>query len=100
MRNTNLLLLTLFPILLWMGCNSEGSNAKIYLFDAGTADSPLATHYQTLTEKDTYSPEKGYGWTTAPAKAVFDENAKPMLPLYQDGVEINQTTGFQADLPT
>ncbi len=37
-------------------------SANVYLFDFGPEDSPCASGFTKVSEKDKYSSEKGYGW--------------------------------------
>jgi hypothetical protein len=84
------------------------------LFDMGTDDSPLAEGYIRITAETTYSPQLGYGWTTAghtsfttqtPEREqhwhvfrdiLYDRN---VTPFNRDGVEGGEVMNFQIDLP-
>jgi acetyl esterase/lipase len=41
----------------------------VFLFDMGTAESPVKNGFQKVVPADVYSKDKGYGFATAPGKA-------------------------------
>ena len=42
--------------------DSAFASDRVWRFDCGAPDSPVAVGYSRLTESDTYSEDKGYGW--------------------------------------
>jgi len=62
-----------------LGSNAFGQE-RVWRFDCGTADSPVATGYQRLTADDMYDGGKGYGW----------EGAEPIAHATQ-GIDLTGT---------
>ena len=82
-------------------------------FDCGTPGSPVADGYQRLTDSDSYSKEKGFGWegvdlTSAdfgksidfPSLGSFSPYVKENLnSLNTDGVTSTEDLVFRVDVP-
>ncbi|WP_144008847.1 tetratricopeptide repeat protein [Pedobacter africanus] len=70
-----------------------------YLYDMGTAGSPVEKGYTGVQPATIYSKERGYGWINKP-EAAFDTLAgKWNNDLNRDGVLAKDSLIFRADLP-
>jgi len=101
-----------------LGLSAFGEE-RVWRFDCGTADSPVAAGYQRLTADDMYDAGRGYGWEgAAPGSAVFGESPVPegggslgrpgslrkylqenFTDLSTDGVVSEEDLVFRIDVP-
>src|SRR5438105_3974591 len=71
------------------------TGATSFLFDFGTAVSPVAPGAIAVVPKTLYGPALGYGWATSPAGATDRGTSDPLTRDFNYGT----ANTFQVDLP-
>ena len=92
--------------------------SEVYRFDMGTAASAVAEGYTRVTDKDSYSTDRGYGWETEGIRSVSHEEGFPVYaqarsegqilyrdfltlvdPLNVDSIVADGDLAFRVDVP-
>jgi len=77
-----------------------GQEPNVYLFDMGSADSPVWPGFAQVTPETSYSAEQGYGWLNPASdmRAYLATNLDALAVDDISGVR-GVTTSFRIDLP-
>ena len=89
--------MSIINLVFWLTFSVTGTEWK---FDFGSNSSPAANGWIRISERDLYSPEKGYGWQAKWAyPGSYDKVNEPDLKTFL-GTSANTTEAlFQMDVP-
>lgn len=80
------------------GCSTDLAKTN-YLYDMGTAESPVAEGYTPVHPGTLYEPKTGFGWLKTPDGAFDTLVGKWNNSLNRDGVLAKDSLVFKADIP-
>jgi len=81
-------------------CSTYADEPNVYLFDMGSAESPVWPGFTRVTTDTHYGAEIGYGWTTASQELrSYVANRIDALAIDDISGLVNKTATFRLDVP-